>query len=63
MSTIASSNQNLKSVNIKTAFVQSENLNHDEYLKPLPEEHGNIDQIWKLNECVYGLIVAALVWC
>ena len=32
------------------------------YLKPLPEAHCGNDQICKLNECVYGLTDASLMW-
>ena len=31
------------------------------YLKPPPEAHCD-NQIWKLNECVYGLTDTSLMW-
>ena len=63
MTTIIHNDWNLKSIYIKTAFLQGENLIHYMYLKPHPEAHCNIDQIWKLNKCVYRLTDASLIWC
>ena len=61
LSTIITNNWNLKSIDIKTAFLQGELLKRDVYLKPPPEVHGD-NQIWKLNKCVYGLTDASLMW-
>ena len=55
-------NWNLKSIVIKTAFLQGEFLKRDVYLKPPPEAHCDNKQIWKLNKCVYGLTDASLMW-
>ena len=47
---------------IKTAFLQGKNLIIDVYIKPPTEAHCNMDQIWKLNKCVFGLIDPSLMW-
>ena len=62
LSTIITNNWNLKSIDIKTAFLQGEFLKRDVYLKPPPEAHCDNNQIWKLNKCVYGLTDASLMW-
>ena len=62
LSTINTINWNLKSMDIKTAFLQGENLIIDVYIKPPTEVHCNMDQIWKSNKCVFGLIDPSLMW-
>ena len=49
-----------KSVDVKTAFLQSEVINRDIYVRPpLEFDEG---KIWRLNKCVYGLGDAARSW-
>ena len=62
LSTIISNNWNLKSIDIKTAFLQSENMICDVCLKPPPEVHCSTDQIWRLHKCVCELTFASLMW-
>ena len=62
LSTIITNNWNLKSVDIKTAFLQGEFLKRDVYLNPPPEAPCDNNQIWKLNKRVYGLTDASLMW-
>ena len=52
----------LKSIDIKTAFLQGNLLNRDVFIQPLPEAKCAQTCIWKLNKCVYGLCDASLKW-
>ena len=61
-STIITSNWNLKSIDIKTAFLKGDFLKQDVYLKSPPEPHCDNNQIWKLTKCVYGLTDDSLMW-
>ena len=60
LSTIITNNWNLKSIDIKTAFLQGKFLKRDAYLKPPLEAHCD-NQIWKLNNCMYRLTEASLM--
>ena len=51
---------NLKSIEIKAAFLKGEFLKWYVYLEPLPEPHCDNNQIWILNKCVNGL--TSLMW-
>ena len=62
LSTIITDNLNLKSIVIKTAFLQGEFLRRDVYFEPPSEAHCDNYHIWKLNKCVYGLTDASLMW-
>ena len=62
LSSIITNNWNLKSIDIKTEFLQGEFLKQDVYLKSPPDAHCDNNQIWKLNKCVYGLTDASLMW-
>ena len=62
ISTIITNNWNLKSIDIKTAFLQGEFLKQDVYLKPPPKAHCDNNQIWKLNKCMHGLTDDSLMW-
>ena len=46
---------------IKTTFLQGENLIIDVYIKPPTEAHCDMDEIWKSNKCVFGLIDPSLM--
>ena len=50
---IASMSWRLMSLDIKTAFLQGQNINHTVYIKPPPE--ANTNMLWQLNKCIYGL--------
>ena len=62
LSTIITNNWNVKSIDIKTAFLQGEFLKSDVYLKPPPEALCDNSQIRKLNKCLYGLTDVSLMW-
>ena len=47
LSTVITNNWNLKSMDIKTVFLQCKFLNQDVYLKPAPEVHCDNVRIWK----------------
>ena len=51
--TAASKGWRIGSLDIKSAFLQSQKIERDVYLKP-PKEAGT-DRLWKLNNTVYGL--------
>ena len=56
-------NQNkwkLKSIDIKTAFLQGEVIGRNVYLRPPTEAKCTKQHIWKLKKCVYGLSDASL---
>ena len=51
-----------KSMDIKTAFLPSKELNRLVYLGPSKEANVPPGYIWKLSKCVYGLTDAARSW-
>lgn len=53
-------NWKFNTIDIKTAFLQSMEINRDVFLKP-PKE-AKTDLVWKLRICVYGLCDASLQW-
>ena len=59
---IASNGWECNSMDVKTAFLQSNNFNRLVYLSPPPEAEVPIGHIWKLNKCVYGLNDASRHW-
>jgi len=50
----------LHAMDIKTAFLQGQNMDREVYVAP-PKE-ANSKGIWLLNKCVYGLSDASLYW-
>ena len=56
---IATNKWELRSLDIKTAFLQGNKLSRDVYLKPL-EANCETNFVWKLKKCVYGLPDASL---
>ena len=48
-------------IDVKTAFLQGESLQRDVYLDP-PKGYCTPGVVWKLNNCVYGLVDASLHW-
>ena len=57
---VAQKQWKLNTIDIKTAFLQGEELDREVYLYP-PKE-ANTNRIWKLKKCVYGLADASLKW-
>ena len=60
LATIATHGWHLKSLDIRTAFLQGKDMERTVYLKPPPE--ANSDKLWLLNKCVYGLGDASRSW-
>ena len=48
------------SLDVKSAFLQGDNINRTVHLRP-PKE-ANTDKLWRLNRCVYGLTDASRRW-
>ena len=57
---IASFKWNVKTLDIKSAFLQGNKVERDIFLKP-PKELGG-DKLWKLQTTVYGLADASMIW-
>lgn len=55
----ASKHWTIKSTDVKSAFLQGQELQRDVYLQPPKEASTSKDQIWKLRRCLYGLNDAA----
>ena len=59
---IASNKWKLRSIDIKSAFLQGKKIDRDVYLFP-PVEAGEAEEyVWKLNTCIYGLTDASRTW-
>ena len=59
---MASNHWMCKSMDIKTAFLQSKELDWLVYLDPPKEANMPSGYIWKLSKCVYGLTDASRSW-
>ena len=57
---IVSHKWKIKSLDIKSAFLQGQPINREIFLKP-PKEAGT-DKLWKLLITVYGLCDAHMAW-
>ncbi|GAB1599883.1 hypothetical protein Ahia01_000265800 [Argonauta hians] len=57
----ASEKWKMKSLDIKSAFLQGKNIERDVYLIP-PAEVSNGKVLWKLNKVIYGLSDASRMW-
>ena len=57
---VAQKQWKLNTIDIKTAFLQGEELDSEVYLYPPKEAYTN--RIWKLKKCVYVLADASLKW-
>ena len=57
---IASKGWKCRMLDVKTAFLQGEQLDRNVYIK-LPKE-AETTSVWKLRKCVYGLNVASWYW-
>jgi len=54
-------NWSCKTIDVKSAFLQGQPINREDYLIPPPEERtGGV--LWKLNKVIYGLNDAARNW-
>ena len=57
---IAASNKwTIQSTDVKSAFLQGQNIERDVYLKPPKESSTPQGKVWKLRRCLYGLNDAA----
>ena len=56
---VASQKWEIRSTDIKSAFLQGKVLDRDVYLKPPKEAGLSKGQLWKLKHCLYGLNDAA----
>ena len=61
MSVICQNQWTPHSMDIKSAFLQGNELSRDIYVRPPPEANSE-GTLWKLNKCVYGLNDASLYW-
>ena len=52
----------LQTIDIKTDFLQGDNINRNVYIIPSFEANCKEGHIWKLNKCVYGLSDTLLKW-
>ena len=59
---IATNKWELRSIDIKTDFLQGNKLSRDVYLNPPVEANCETKFVWKLKKCVYGLFDASLKW-
>ena len=50
----ACSSWNIKSTDIKSAFLQSNEMQRAVYLRP-PKEADDTGSLWRLKKCLYGL--------
>ena len=57
---IAANKWKLKSLDVKTAFLQGDSINRTVYVRPPAEAKTNL--VWKLNKTVYGLADASRNW-
>ena len=62
MSIIKQYDWDLKSIDIKTAFLQGEQIDREVFLHPPAEAKCSKGHVWKLIKCVYGLSDASLKW-
>ena len=57
---VASKSWTLNSLDIKSAFLQGEEIDRIVYIEPPPE--ANTNKLWQLRKCVYGLSDAPRRW-
>ena len=57
---IATEKWEIKSIDVKTAFLQGKEIQRNVYLRPPVE--ANTRKVWKLRKCVYGLADASRYW-
>ena len=61
LTVMAQNNWKPRTMDIKTAFLQGNNLEREIFIKP-PCENRKNNTLWKLEKCVYGLTDASLHW-
>ena len=61
LSIVANEKWTLKSYDVRSAFLQSDNIKREVYVKPPPERARN-GIVWKLKKPVYGLVDASRQW-
>ena len=59
---IAGKNWIVQALDIKSAFLQGNDMMRPVYMKPPKEAKVAPEVIWKLKKCVYGLVDASLKW-
>ena len=62
LSTVTDKQWKLRSIDIKTAFLQGEHIKRPVFLKPPAEANCPMKHVWMLKKCVYGLSDASLRW-
>ena len=62
LSTVSNKGWKLRSIDIKTAFLQGEEIRREVFVKPPVEANCTANHIWKLKKSVYGLTDASLQW-
>ena len=62
ISILSSKKWSINSIDIKAAFLQSEEFDREVYVQPPAEAGCPIDKIWRLKRCAYGLNDAARNW-
>ena len=60
VSVIAQKKWKLNSIDIKTAFLQGENIDRELYV--LPPKEANTDKIWLLKKCTYRFVDTSRQW-
>lgn len=61
LAVMAQNNWQPHSMDIKTAFLQGQEIDRQVYIKP-PKEANVTGKLWQLKKCVYGLGDASLQW-
>ena len=61
LSVISSEGWEMNTLDVKSAFLHSDEIDRDIYLKP-PKEANSSGKLWKLKRCVYGLKDASRFW-
>ena len=59
---IASRKWKLRSIDIKSAFLQGKKIDREVHLAPPVEAGEDDDVVWRLNTCIYGLTDASRTW-
>ena len=59
--TAASNKWEIKSLDIKAAFLQGDQMERDVFLRP-PVDVCPENEVWKLKRCIYGLNDAPRAW-
>ena len=60
LSIIVQKKRYINAIDIETIFVQREKINRELFI--LPPKEANVDKIWLLQKCPYGLVDAPRKW-